>query len=84
MSAGHCTALNLSLIECLKLCIVHPSGTYCFNHLLSALRVTFWLYLVKINADAVPVRCQSIWVQGRLKLRDGLDHLVDNIVCRQL
>ena len=26
------------------------------------------------------VRCQSIWVQGRLKLIGGLDHLVDNIM----
>jgi hypothetical protein len=27
------------------------------------------------------VRCQSIWVQGRLKLRDDLAHLVDIIMC---
>ena len=36
ISEGHCVSLNLSLIECLKLCIVHPDGTYCLNHLLRA------------------------------------------------
>jgi hypothetical protein len=29
-----------------------------------------------------PVRCQSIWVQGRLKLRDDLVHLV-NVIMRR-
>ena len=39
-----------------------------------------YLDLLVLTADTV--RCQSIWVQGRLKLRDGLTHLVDIIMRR--
>ena len=38
--------------------------------------------LQEVSRESVHVRCQSIWVQGRLKLRDGLTHLVD-IIMRQ-
>ena len=61
MSDGHCTALNLSRIECLKLCIVHPTGTYCFNHLLSAALAELaavadpLLYLGKAKSDELSV-----------------------------
>ena len=38
--------------------------------------------LQEVPRESVHVRCQSIWVQGRLKLRDGLTHLVDIIMRR--
>ena len=59
MSAGHWTALNLSRIECLKLCIVHPTGTYCLSHLFKAALVELaavvddLLYLGKAKSDAL-------------------------------
>ena len=36
MSEGHYTALRRSLSECLKEYMTHPSGTFCFSHLLMA------------------------------------------------
>ena len=33
-------------------------------------------------SEPLTVRCQSIWVQGRLKLRNDLAHLVDVIMRR--
>ena len=36
MSDGHCTARSLSLNECLKEWITHPSGTLGLSHLLIA------------------------------------------------
>ena len=59
ISAGHWTALSLSRIECLKLCIVHPSGTYCFSHLFKAALAELaavgdvLLYLGKAKSDAL-------------------------------
>ena len=61
MSLGHSTARNLSRMECLKLCMVHPSGTCCCNHLFNAalaelvLVVFATLYLGKANADVLVV-----------------------------
>ncbi len=45
ISAGHSTARNLSLRECLKEWITHPIGTPGFSHLLSAALAEFELHL---------------------------------------
>ncbi|MDG1420623.1 MAG: hypothetical protein P8Q29_06925, partial [Tateyamaria sp.] len=50
-------------------------------------RQKYFLYpksgkLQEVSRESVHVRCQSIWVQGRLKSRDGLTHLVDIIMRR--
>ena len=66
ISAGHCTALNLSRIECLKLCIVHPTGTYCLSHLFSAALaelaavVDLLLYLGKAKSDELSVSAMRL------------------------
>ena len=69
MSAGHCTALNLSRIECLKLCIVHPIGTYCLSHLFNAALaeladvVDALLYLGKAKSDLLSASTMRLAAQ---------------------
>jgi hypothetical protein len=41
-----------------------------------------WPNAVLDGSICYSVRCQSIWVQGRLKLRDDLVHLV-NVIMRR-